>query len=188
MGQWTATKPSRSDEVLDAVEQNRIANLVRAQFDSIAPMRPTKPNRSESDSPPPPPTPPPCQNIPLPEFQKFQSLQSQAIFSGSFTSQDEFVETQYYKQLDSVDKQHHKQTGSGFINVDRERGMDGYDLKLQNGHENGGRVEEVMMFKTNLATNDWIPNIEDHQCSMCPLRSRIGARVVRSEERERRQL
>ncbi|KAL7193314.1 hypothetical protein ACSBR2_025010 [Camellia fascicularis] len=87
MGQWTATKPSRSDEVLDAVEQNRIANLVRAQFDSIAPKRPTKPNRSESDSLPPPPTPPPCQNIPLPEFQKFQSLQSQAIFSGSFTSQ-----------------------------------------------------------------------------------------------------
>ncbi|CAL5389538.1 unnamed protein product [Camellia sinensis] len=54
-------------------------------------------------------------------------------------------------------------TGSGFINVGRERGVDGYDLKLQNGHENGGRIEEVMMFKTNPATNDWIPSIEDHQ-------------------------
>ncbi|GMP31384.1 hypothetical protein CsSME_00005619 [Camellia sinensis var. sinensis] len=169
MGQWTATKPNRSDEVLDAVEQNRIANLVRAQFDSIAPKRPTKPNRSESDSPPPPPppTPPPCQNIPLPEFQKFQSLQSQAIFSGSFTSQDEFVETQYYKQLDSVDKQHHK-TGSGFINVGREGGVHGYDLKLQNGHDNGGRIEDVMMFKTNPATNDWIPS---DLCVLCKAES-----------------
>ncbi|CAL5328333.1 unnamed protein product [Camellia sinensis] len=54
-------------------------------------------------------------------------------------------------------------TGSGFINVGRERGMDGYDLKLQNGHENEGHIEEVMMFKTNPATNDWIPSIEDHQ-------------------------
>ncbi|CAL5426976.1 unnamed protein product [Camellia sinensis] len=74
--------------------------------------------------------------------------------------------------------------GSGFINVGRERGADGYDLKLQNGHENGGHIEEVMMFKTNPATNDWIPSIEDHRRSMCPLRSQIGVRLVRSELNE----
>ncbi|CAL5334816.1 unnamed protein product [Camellia sinensis] len=73
---------------------------------------------------------------------------------------------------------HWSDTGSGFINVGRERGVDGYDLKLQNGHENGGRIEEVMMFKTNPATNDWIPSIEDHQaiyvCSAKLNRSESG--------------
>ncbi|XP_057500231.1 uncharacterized protein LOC130784387 isoform X2 [Actinidia eriantha] len=130
VGQWTATmKPSRSDEVLD--------DGVRAQFDSMAPKRPTKPNRSESDSTP---TPLSEENTPIPEFQKFQSLQSQsqALFSEAKIEQlEEFVETQYYKQLDSVDKQHHT-TGSGFIELSSSEcggGGDGHNLQLQNGYE-----------------------------------------------------
>ncbi|KAA8531638.1 hypothetical protein F0562_006645 [Nyssa sinensis] len=45
-------------------------------------------------------------NIPVPEFEKFRSLQSQSyvIISDANTMiQDEFVETQYYQQLDSID-------------------------------------------------------------------------------------
>uniref|UniRef100_A0A5B6Z5G6 Uncharacterized protein n=1 Tax=Davidia involucrata TaxID=16924 RepID=A0A5B6Z5G6_DAVIN len=161
MGQSTVTKPSRSDEVLDADQQLRIANQVRAQFDSMTPKRPTKPNRSESDAAPTSPL--FDEQTPVPEFEKFQSLQSQshAIFSDSSSMiQDEFVETQYYKRLDSIDKQHHT-TGSGFIKVGNEGGEDGYDLWLQIGNENGGHRE--MMFRTNPATNDWIPRLEDDQ-------------------------
>ncbi|GFY93760.1 hypothetical protein Acr_09g0002060 [Actinidia rufa] len=179
-GQCTATmKPSRSDEVLDAEEQARMADRVRAQFDSMAPKRPTKPNRSESDSTP---TPLSEENTPtIPEFQKFQSLQSQsqALFSETKIEQlEEFVETQYYKQLDSVDKTTpygtiasvllclgypYKLTGSGFIKLSSSEcggGGEGHNLQLQNGYENG---ERVMVLRTNPATNDWIPNMEDHQ-------------------------
>ncbi|KAI9109701.1 hypothetical protein K1719_019331 [Acacia pycnantha] len=45
LGQWSATKPSRSEELLDADEQERITGQIRQQFDSLAP----KPNRSEPD-------------------------------------------------------------------------------------------------------------------------------------------
>uniref|UniRef100_A0A5B6Z3T7 Maternal effect embryo arrest 59 n=1 Tax=Davidia involucrata TaxID=16924 RepID=A0A5B6Z3T7_DAVIN len=161
VGQSTVTKPSRSDEVLNADQQLRITNQVRNQFDSMAPKRPTKPNRSESDSPP--KTPLLNEDIPVPEFERFRSLQSQshAIFSGANNMiQDEFVETQYYKQLDFIDKQHHT-TGNGFIKVGSEGFQDGYDLRLQTGNENGGHRE--MVFRTNPATNDWIPNVEDDQ-------------------------
>ncbi|XAR51323.1 hypothetical protein NMG60_11005923 [Bertholletia excelsa] len=159
VGQWTAIKPSRSDEVLDADEQVRIFNQVRAQFDSLAPKRPAKPSRSESDSTT-PPTPSSLESFPVPELEKFRSLQSQShvMFSGANAlDQEEFVETQYYQQLDSVDKQHYM-TGSGFIRVANER-ADGFDLQLQNGSENGGPRETI--FKTNPATNDWIPSFED---------------------------
>jgi hypothetical protein len=78
VGQWTVTKPSRSDEVLDADQQLKIANEIRAQFESMAPKRPVKPNRSESDSS----TPTPVESIPLdqniPELDKFRALQSKS--------------------------------------------------------------------------------------------------------------
>ncbi|KAA8531636.1 hypothetical protein F0562_006647 [Nyssa sinensis] len=150
VGQSTVTKPGRSDEVLDADQQLRITNQVRAQFDSMIPKRPTKPNRSESDSAPTSPL--FDENIPVPEFEKFRSLQSQShvIISDANTMiQDEFVETQYYQQLDSIDKQHHT-TGNGFIKVRNEDRDDGYDLRLQRGYENGGHRE--MLFRTNPAT------------------------------------
>jgi hypothetical protein len=175
VGQWTATKPSRSDEVLDDYERAKIANQVQAQFDSIAPKRPTKPSRSESDSTS-PLAPLSDENIPVPEFEKLRSLQSlsQAIFGDANAAQDEFVETQYYEQLDSVDKEHHT-TGTGFIRVNSEGGGNGYDLQLQSGTENGGQRE--MVFRTNPATNDWIPKIEDDReifCSAKPNRSESG--------------
>ncbi|KAK3007747.1 hypothetical protein RJ639_013483 [Escallonia herrerae] len=108
----TVTKPSRSDEVLDPDDQLQMASQVRAHFDSLAPKRPIKPNRSDnsdhysahlnSDA---------SVAVPLPEFDKFLSLQSQsqAVIPGANNAveQDEYVETHYYQQLDSIDKQHH---------------------------------------------------------------------------------
>lgn len=77
VGQWTVTKPSRSDEVLDADQQLKIADQIRAYFDSSDPKRPQKPNRSEPDVF----TPNPLQstvNQDIPELEKLRSLQSQS--------------------------------------------------------------------------------------------------------------
>lgn len=51
------------------------------------------------------------------------------------------------------------QTGSGFIKVVNQTNGNIYDLQLNGGYENG-RAKE---FKTNPATNDWIPSKDDYQ-------------------------
>ncbi|XP_011099318.1 uncharacterized protein LOC105177769 isoform X2 [Sesamum indicum] len=163
-GQPTVNKPSRSDDVLDAAQQLQIYNQVRAHFDSVAPKRPIKPNRSEPDSVSSSIS-SPDEDIHVPELDKLRSLQyqSQAIVSQSTAlEQEEFVETQYYKALDSIDKQHHT-TGTGFIKtVDDHKSGDGYDLQLDGRPENEGKYKE-MVCKTNPATNDWIPKFDDYQ-------------------------
>ncbi|KAF7809877.1 maternal effect embryo arrest [Senna tora] len=159
-----ATKPSRSDEVLDAEEQEKIADQIRARFDSLAPKRPVKPSRSEPD---------PDASLlhhhqsadyNIPEHLKFQTLQSQshAILNeeGSEVVEDEFVETQYYEELTSIDKQHHT-TGSGFIRVAREGGEEEV-LKLPETQMNGGETK-VQCYKSNPAMNDWVPNIDEQE-------------------------
>ncbi|XP_044488310.1 uncharacterized protein LOC123213042 [Mangifera indica] len=162
MGHQKVAKPSRSDEVLDADQQLKISNQIRAQFDSLAPKRPTKPSRSEPDSTTDNPSAPVStihQNIP--EFDKLRSLQSQSYgmypVEGACTVTDEFVETHYYKELISIDKQHHT-TGSGFIRVMKEGAEEnGFNLELGNGlsHGNGNGAA----FKSNPAKNDWIPSV-----------------------------
>ncbi|XP_021273665.1 uncharacterized protein LOC110408868 [Herrania umbratica] len=165
VGQWTVTKPSRSDEVLDADQQQKITNQVRAQFDSLAPKRPIKPTRSEPDSATATSNFPPAVDQNIPELDKLRSLQSQShlkILQGDSVVQDEFVETQYYKEMDSIDKEHHT-TGSGFIRVVREGGEGNrYDIQLQNG-QGAGNVFNRPIFKSNPATNDWMPNVEEDQ-------------------------
>ncbi|KAJ9170628.1 hypothetical protein P3X46_018722 [Hevea brasiliensis] len=158
VGQLTVTKPSRSDEVLDANRQLQIANQIRAQFDSIAPKRPAKPNRSESDTTTPKSAPSDADQISIPELDRLRSLQSQSsvIFSGegAVVEQDEFVETHYYKELDSIDKQHHM-TGSGFIRVVGEENTNGYNIELPTVHGTGSLVSGC---RSNPATNDWTPS------------------------------
>lgn len=78
VGQYTVTKPSRSDEVLDVDQQLRIANEIKAQFESIAPKRPVKPNRSDPDSSTPTPVDSTAVDQNIPELNKFQALQSQS--------------------------------------------------------------------------------------------------------------
>uniref|UniRef100_A0A6N2N161 Uncharacterized protein n=1 Tax=Salix viminalis TaxID=40686 RepID=A0A6N2N161_SALVM len=107
VGQWTMTKPSRSDDVLDADQQLQITNQTRAQSESDTTPTPTSSLSNVEQN-----------NIP--ELDKLRSLQSQSpvllSVEGANLVQDEFVETQYYTELDSIDKQHHT-TGSGFIKV-----------------------------------------------------------------------
>ncbi|PON46377.1 maternal effect embryo arrest [Trema orientale] len=161
---WTATtKPSRSDDVLDADQQLKFAQQIRAQFDSVAPKRPSKPNRSEPDLSS-PTAPVVDETLTIPELHKFQSLQSQSQVliseEGAKRVEDEFVETQYYTQLGSIDKQHHT-TGSGFIKVGREESEE-YEygtVDLQGGDLGAvGTVPAVL--RSNPATNDWVPKMD----------------------------
>ncbi|XP_027914077.1 uncharacterized protein LOC114173718 isoform X2 [Vigna unguiculata] len=165
MSQLTTTKPSRSDEVLDAEEQLRIAYEIRAHFDALQPGRPVKPNRSEPGSPH--AVNHSLSNNDIPELHKFQSLQSSShdIISteGVANAQDEFVETQYYKELASVDKEHHT-TGSGFIKVVREGEEGGYKIELLDSHVNAVETEiQPRGYRSNPATNDWVPSCDDYQ-------------------------
>ncbi|XP_058778019.1 uncharacterized protein LOC131652229 isoform X1 [Vicia villosa] len=176
VGHLITTKPSRSDEVLDAYEQIRITNQIKAQFDALTPKRPIKPNRSEPETQDP-------VNLStlsshnIPELEKLQSLQSNSQgFSSSqgvVDGQDEFVETQYYKELLSINKQHHA-TGSGFIKAVREGGESGYEIQLPVSHVDVGETQ-IRGYKSNPATNDWVPNLDQqhHQdfISLKPNRS-----------------
>ncbi|CAI8584725.1 unnamed protein product [Vicia faba] len=174
VGQLTTTKPSRSDEVLDTGEQIRITNQIKAQFDALTPKRPIKPNRSD------PETQNPVNSSTLsshniPELEKLRSLQSnsQAFPSsqGVVDAEDEFVETQYYNELLSIDKQHHA-TGSGFIKAVREGDESGYEIKLPVSYVDVGETQ-IRGYKSNPATNDWVPNLDQRQdfISLKPNRS-----------------
>ncbi|KAK7406500.1 hypothetical protein VNO78_08127 [Psophocarpus tetragonolobus] len=164
VGQLTVMKPSRSDEILDAEEQKRIANEVRAQFDALEPKRAIKPNRSEPDTLPQHPD--PSLSVNIPELHKFQSLQSrsQPIISsrGLVEARDDFVETHYYQELASIDKQHHT-TGTGFINPVREGAEGEYDIQLPNDHVNDVAETRPRGHRSNPATNDWVPNSDEYQ-------------------------
>ncbi|KAG6728380.1 hypothetical protein I3842_02G170600 [Carya illinoinensis] len=72
------------------------------------------------------------------------------------------VETQYYRELHSIDKQHHT-TGSGFIRGVGAEGEGGHEvLKLQNGQDGAGGVSCIES-RSNPATNDWVPKINEDQ-------------------------
>ncbi|XP_077231096.1 maternal effect embryo arrest 59 [Tasmannia lanceolata] len=156
-------KPSRSDEVLEADQQVKMTQEVRSHFDSIAPKRPKKPNRSEGVS---------DDSLSdddsigiIPELDKFRTLQSQSHIiygkegGGSYVEED-FEETQYYKELNSVDKQHYT-TGSGFIGMVADDGGDGSLLGGLQGFGDGGR--DMKGLKSNPATNDWIPKVDGEE-------------------------
>ncbi|KAF7847687.1 hypothetical protein BT93_L2722 [Corymbia citriodora subsp. variegata] len=77
--------------------------------------------------------------------------------SGSVDVQDEFVETQYYKELESIDKQHHA-TGSGFISPLVEGSQNGgYDFRCERDGFESGRDGKPAL-RSNPATNDWVPS------------------------------
>ncbi|RIA04518.1 LOW QUALITY PROTEIN: hypothetical protein BRARA_K01211 [Brassica rapa] len=149
-------KPSRSDEVSDPDQQIKNSNEIRAGFDSLAPKRPTKPTRSE---------PAPLGSFSIsdqttdhPEADKFQNLQSQThgniLHEGDSSAiQEEFLETEYYTNLTSIDKKHHT-TGSGFINVVKEDG--GEETVQPPLHST---TEEQR--RSNPATNEWIPAADE---------------------------
>jgi len=172
-GGLTIQKPSRSDEILEAQQQLQIAEQIKSHFESLAPKRHRKPLRSESaddyldvqdDL---------CDDIP-PEFQKYQELKSR--YGSLFVSKngerlpEEFVETDYYNDLNAIDKVHCP-PGEAFIKLDCNGGSY-FRLAYQ---EDTGVVERIPV-RSNPATNDWFPApVDDHSTVMS-----VSSKPVRS--------
>ncbi|CAA0842442.1 maternal effect embryo arrest 59 [Striga hermonthica] len=143
-------RPSRSDVHLNRREAEELEAATRQYFDGVAPKRHTKPQRSEYSSAY-------ADAISsddgvIPEHVQFQHLEKdneKLVYSGGKVD-EEFTETEYYKDLNGVDKQHHT-TGSGFIRVD--------SLKGKSFSLSSDSVSECHpSCRGNPATNDWIPN------------------------------
>ncbi|KAF3795541.1 hypothetical protein EJ110_NYTH00111 [Nymphaea thermarum] len=150
------SRPNRSDAHLSREEETKVEEETRAYFDGQAPVRHSKPQRSDyssqykdafdySHS---------AGDVP-PEFQKFHDLEhrdtQKLTYSGN-EAPEEYVETEYYKDLNCVDKQHHT-TGTGFIKVDKNGGT--FNL-MPDVHES----DHHDSCKGNPATNEWIPSME----------------------------
>ncbi|XP_057433885.1 uncharacterized protein LOC130726599 isoform X2 [Lotus japonicus] len=143
-------RPNRSDSHLSAEEEATIEAQTREYFEEGAPKRHTKPQRSEYSSQY-------VDNIngvsndSTPEMLQFQRLendpQEKLVYNGNQVA-EEFVETEYYKDLNNVDKHHHT-TGKGFIQVDKSG--TGFHIEPDNdtGHHHSS--------KGNPATNEWVP-------------------------------
>ncbi|KAI4382412.1 hypothetical protein MLD38_008382 [Melastoma candidum] len=148
-------RPNRSDVHLSREEEAKIEGRTRDYFDGLAPKRHTKPQRSDysssyvdsnSDD-----------HGRIPELEEFQRLESendpQLVYSNS-KAEEEFVETEYYKGLNCIDKHHHK-TGTGFISVE-----EGKDNCFHLAPDASSDFHHVSC-KGNPATNDWIPATSD---------------------------
>ncbi|RDY09232.1 hypothetical protein CR513_06412 [Mucuna pruriens] len=146
------TRPNRSDIHLSAEEEATIEAQTRDYFDGVAPKRHTKPQRSDysakyvdafSNTP---------HSSSIPELLQFQRLEGdpqekKLVYEGSQVT-EEFVETQYYKDLNSVDKHHHT-TGTGFIKVEK----NGKSFHLEADNDTTCHHSCTC----NPATNDWVP-------------------------------
>ena len=149
-------RPNRSDIHLPREEAARIEEETKEYFDQLAPQRHTKPQRSEYSS----------QyvdalaenhdnnncNTEYDEFQRLQSHPEKLVYNESQVT-EEFTETEYYKDLNCIDKQHHT-TGTGFIKTENENGKC-FSLAL---NSTDGCHDSC---KGNPATNDWIPSADN---------------------------
>ncbi|KAK7289714.1 hypothetical protein RIF29_03573 [Crotalaria pallida] len=145
-------RPNRSDAHLSVEEEAAIEAETREYFNGIAPKRHTKPQRSEYSS----------QYVDafsnngnqslseeLLEFQRLESdpQEKKLVYDGNQVT-EEFVETEYYKDLNSVDKHHHT-TGTGFIKAEK----NGESFHIEPDNDIGIHHS----CKCNPATNDWVP-------------------------------
>lgn len=57
-----------------------------------------------------------------------------------------------------------EQTGSGFIKAVREGGEGGYEIQLPPASQvdGGETLTQFRGYKSNPATNDWVPNLDEH--------------------------
>nr|GEU43260.1 hypothetical protein [Tanacetum cinerariifolium] len=147
----TSTRPSRSDAHLSKEEEAKIEGETRDYFDDLAPRRHTKPQRSEYATQYVDALPTDKDDGVSPEYTEFQHLEQNTeklVYAGNQVT-EEFVETEYYKDLNGVDKQHHT-TGTGFIKVDD---SDGAAFNLGPDSENDHHAS----CKGNPGTNEWTP-------------------------------
>ncbi|XP_061374019.1 uncharacterized protein LOC133316296 [Gastrolobium bilobum] len=147
-------RPNRSDIHVSAEEEATTEEKTREYFDGVAPQRHTKPQRSDYSS----------QYVDsfsnningqdsssIPEMLQFQRLendpQEKLVYDGNQVT-EEFVETEYYKDLNKVDKHHHT-TGTGFIEVEKS----GKCFHIEPDNDTDCHHSS----KGNPATNDWVP-------------------------------
>ncbi|KAM5583383.1 hypothetical protein ABKV19_003334 [Rosa sericea] len=146
-------RPNRSDVHLSSEEEAKIESETREYFDGVAPKRHSKPQRSEYASQYVDDLSKDDKQESSPELVEFQRLendsQQKLVVNGSGVS-EEFVETDYYKDLNCIDKQHHT-TGTGFIKV-QNPGNRGYSL------EPDSDTSIHASCQCNPATNDWVPD------------------------------
>ncbi|XP_057772460.1 uncharacterized protein LOC130992020 [Salvia miltiorrhiza] len=143
-------RPNRSDVHLSGEEAAKVEAAVRERFDAAAPKRHTKPQRSDhsadyADALS-------FDDGVIPEYAQFQQLEKDTeklVYSGNKVA-EEFTETEYYKDLNCIDKQHHT-TGTGFIKVEKTNEKD-YIIASES------TAECHASSKGNPATNDWIPS------------------------------
>ncbi|PIM98699.1 hypothetical protein CDL12_28819 [Handroanthus impetiginosus] len=149
-----STRPNRSDVHLNGEEAAKVEEATRHYFDDLAPKRHTKPQRSEHSSAY-------VDTLSstghvIPEYEQFQHLEKEDIqklvYSGNKVA-EEFMETEYYRDLSGIDKQHHT-TGTGFIKVDNKNG-EGFSLAPDSASECHPSC------KGNPATNEWTPAAND---------------------------
>lgn len=142
-------RPNRSDIHLSEEEAAKAEAAARDYAEAAAPKRHTKPQRSEysadyTDALS-------ADDQVITEYTHFQQLEKDSeklVYSGSQAA-EEFTETEYYKDLSCIDKQHHT-TGTGFIKVDNTNG-NGFSLAPESATECHASC------KGNPATNDWVP-------------------------------
>ncbi|KAL2486378.1 maternal effect [Abeliophyllum distichum] len=147
-------RPNRSDIHLSKEEEVKIEEETRDHFDDLAPKRHTKPQRSEYSS-----TYTDALNsingVINPEYAQFQLLEKDSqklVYNGSKAA-EEFMETEYYSDLNCIDKQHHR-TGTGFIKVENTNGVS-FSVTPD------APTQYHASCKGNPATNDWIPASAD---------------------------
>ncbi|KAI3461640.1 hypothetical protein Pfo_018303 [Paulownia fortunei] len=148
------TRPNRSDVHLNGEEAAKLEATTRDYFDGVAPKRHTKPQRSEYSSAYADALSSDDHRV-IPEYVQFERLEKDTqklVYSGGKVAED-FTETEYYRDLNGIDKQHHT-TGTGFIKVDNTNGK-GFSLAPDSA------TECHALCRGNPATNDWIPTTAD---------------------------
>ncbi|KAL6907514.1 hypothetical protein ACP4OV_002553 [Aristida adscensionis] len=148
-----SSRPDRSDARLSPEAAAAREAEVRGYFDGAAPKRHAKPSRSDhsavyADALVP--------DTAHPELDKFHDLQAHTerlVCEGGKVG-EEFVATEYYKDLGSIGKQHHT-TGTGFIKVDKPHGASSFELA-----KDVDAGERHASCKGNPATNEWIPSAD----------------------------
>ncbi|KAJ1297819.1 hypothetical protein BS78_01G406500 [Paspalum vaginatum] len=151
------SRPNRSDAHLSPEDAATREAEVRGYFDDAAPKRHSKPSRSEHSAVYTDALVPDAGGNSHPELDRFQELEVHTerlvlVYEGGKAG-EEFVETEYYKDLGDVGKQHHT-TGTGFIKMDKAQGA---SFKLA---EDPDATERHASCKGNPATNEWIPSAD----------------------------
>ncbi|KAL2651957.1 hypothetical protein R1flu_020085 [Riccia fluitans] len=150
-------KPCRSDLEEMSPEEKVIHEQQLKEFlQSTTPVRALKPSRSEAsellqaigaEEP---------VEVSKAELERFKALEAEndrLNTEGGTVNDDSYIETEYYDDLNAVDKSAHHETGTGFIKTDGQ-------AKPWHLKEDDDVLEAA--FKThhgsNPATNDWEPS------------------------------